>query len=283
MQPAPTERSCFLQTVLGGFLLAVFLAGTAGCTDTAGSTQGYSPFGSVDTIAASEAPRDSILALLSRMNRAAFDSAFAHLDDYAFTRRVRTEQLDTTGTPTASRTLTIRYPPGSEPGSVQAADSSGSFRRGGALSSIAPANRRSSRPENLVDQSLEDQPAYLAPRTREAYRYALRQDALRDGTPVYIIEAKARSWGQGAEQGIRYARLTIDRESLELVGLTSARASRILLFREDSLVKIRMQRAPGGGADWLPDSTRFRAEVDVPLRSPRQFRTVSKYFDYEAR
>lgn len=283
MQPAPTERSCFLQMVLGGFLLAASLVGTTGCTDTAGSAEGYSPFGSVDTIVTSEAPRDSILALLSRMNRVAFDSAFVRIDEYAFTRRVRTEQLDTTGATTATRTLTVRYPPGDAPGSIRAADSSGSFRRGGTLASIAPTHRPSSRPANLAAQSLDDRPAYLAPRTREAYRYALRRDALRDGTPVYIIEAKARSWGQGAEQGIRYARLTIDRESLELVGLTSARASRILLFREHSLVTIRLQRAPGHPATWVPNTTYFRAEVDVPLRSPRQFRTASSYFDYEAR
>lgn len=281
MQATPTERARFLHTVVAALLLAGLLLIGTGCTDTAVPTAGYSPFGTVDTIATTDTPRDSVLALLSDMSQAAFDSAFARLDEYAFTRRVRTEQLDTTGATTAYRTLTLSYPPGTESGTVVQADSSGSFSEGGALSSITPAQRRTSRPANLAAQSLDDQPAYLAPRTREAYRYALREGTLADGTPTYVVEAKARSSGQGAEQGIRYARLIIARESRQLVGLTTIRASRILLFHENSRVTLRLQQAPDDAAVWLPKSTHFRARVDVPFREPRQFRKTSAYSDYQ--
>lgn len=280
MQPPPPERARFLQMLLGGALLAGLLLGTSGCTDSAGPGRGYSPFGPLDTLTATDASRDSALGLLSRMNRSAFDSAFVRLDEYSFTRRARTEQLDTTGATTAYRTQTIRYRTGSDTGSIVESDSAGSFRDGGALSSITPTQDRQSMPANLAVQSLEEQPAYLAPRTQESYRYALATDTLLDGTPAYVIEAKARSYGSGADRGIRYARLTLDRVSLQLVDLTTTRASRILLFRENSLLRVGLQRAPTDSSQWVPRVTRFRALVDVPFRAPRQFRTTSAYFDY---
>ena len=281
MQPPPSKRARFLQMVGAGLLLAGIAVGGTGCTSDSLPAGTYSPFGTIDTIAASEAPRDSVLSILSRMDRVAFDSAFARLDDYAVTRHVRTEQLDTTGVTTAYRTLTIRYPPGQVPGTVRQADSAGVFQQGGLLSSIAPAEQRTAQPANLAAQALADQPAYLAPRTQEAYRYALRRDSLLSGTPVFVVEAKARSKERGRDQDIRYARLLIARGSHALVGLTTTRISRILLFREYSQLTIRLRPTPNGA--WLPHLTRFRAVVDVPLRASRQFRTVSAYYGYEAR
>lgn len=281
MQPAPPERACFLHAVVGGLLLAGTALGSAGCTDPIAQTEAYSPFGHIDTIATTEAPRDSALALLTSINRAAFDSAFARLDEYGVTRHVRTEQFDTTGTVTAHRILTLRYPPGTDAGVVQRADSAGSFRKGGLFSSLTPTRQRTSRPADLSAQALPDQPPYLAPRTREAYRYALRPDSLVGGSPTYVLEAKARSEETGADQSVRYARLTIDRTSRELVGLTTVRANRVLLFRENSQLTVRLRSTPSGA--WVPHVTRFRAVVKVPFRAPRQFRTVSAYHAYDRR
>lgn len=278
MQPPPPERARFLHTVVGGLLLLTLAVGSLGCTDHSLPSGTYSSFGPIDTIATSEVPRDSVLAVLNQLNRTAFDSAFAQLDAHAVTRHVRTEQMDTTGATTASRMLTLRYPPGDTSGTIQRADSAGTFRQGGLLSSITPAQRRTARPANLALQALADQPPYLAPRTQEAYRYALRRDSLLDGRPVLVVDAKRRSDERGADQDIQYARLTIDRASHELVGLTTARRSRILLFRENSQLTIRLRPAPNDG--WVPHLTRFRALVDVPFRAARQFRTVSAYYAY---
>lgn len=290
MQAAPSKRARFLH-IVGGLLIGSLLAVSTGCSDPAAQTSSYSPFGPVDTIASTDVPRDSVLALLEGMNRTPFDSAFARLDDYSVTRHVRTEQLDTTGAITAYRTMTLHYPTGAERASVRRTDSAGAFRGGGVLSSITPAERRTARPENLATQALADQPAYLAPRTQEAYRYALRRDSLSDGTPAYVVEAKARLTGRGAEQGIRFARLTIEAPSRQLVGITAVRASRILLFHENSVITLRLRRAPApadttaepAGDHWVPHVTRVRALVDVPLRLPRQYRTVSAYYGYAAR
>lgn len=283
MQPFPPKRARFLHVVVGGLLLVGLSVG--GCSSPMSPSGTYASFGSVDTIATTAAPRDSVLAVLARMDRTAFDSAFADLTEYAVTRHVRTEQLDTTGATTAYHTLTLRYPPGTQTGTVQRADSGGSFQDGGMLSGITPAQQRTERPTNLAAQTLPDQPAYVAPRTQEAYRYALRRDSLLDGTPVFVVEAKARSDERGMDQDLRYARLTIARGSHALVGLTTIRRSRILLFRENSQITIRLRRPPedGSPAAWVPHLTRFRAVVDVPFRAPRQFRTVSAYYAYEYR
>lgn len=281
MQPSPLERARFLQMVAGGLLLVGVAVGGAGCTSPAPQAGTYAPFGTVDTMATTEVARDSVLAVLAHMNRTAFDSAFAQLDAYAVTRHVRTEQLDTIGVATAFHERTLRYPPGTSDGTVQHADSAGSFREGGVFSSITPAQQPTARPADLAAQALADQPAYLAPRTQEAYRYALRRDTLLNDTPVFVVEAKVRRDERGEDQGIQYARLTIDHSSHELVGLTTVRASRILLFRENSQITIRLRSAPDG--EWVPHLTRFRAVVDVPFRTPRQFRTVSAYYGYEER
>ncbi|MFB6272816.1 MAG: hypothetical protein ABEL51_07995 [Salinibacter sp.] len=279
MQASPPERARFLHVVVG--LLVVGLVGGTGCTNQGLPPGTYSPFGTIDTIASSEVPRDSVLAVLDRMDRTAFDSAFAQLDAYAVTRYVRTERMDTTGAITAYRTLTLRYPPDSGAGTIQRADSAGTFREGGLLSSIAPAQQRTARPANLALQALADQPAYLAPRTQEDYRYALGRDSLLDGTPAFVVEAKVRSDGRGTDQDIQYARLTIDRASHELVGLTTVRTSRVLLFRERSQLTLHLRPSPDDA--WVPHLTRFRAFVDIPFRAARQFRTVSAYYGYDAR
>jgi len=280
MQPAPSKRARFLHIVVGGGLLVL---GSLGCTHPPEHGGTYAAFGALDTIEATDASRDSVLAVLAQLNRTAFDSAFARLDAYAVTRDVRTEQLDTTGATTAYRTRTLRYPPGTGLGTIQQADSAGQFQAGGLLASLTPSQPPRARPGNLAGQVLSDQPAYLAPRTQEAYRYALRRDSLLDGTPTHVVEAKVRSGERGAGQGLRYARLTIDRASHELVGLTTTRASQILLFRERSQITVRLRRAPDRRRGWVPHLTRTRAVVDVPLRAPRQFRTVSAYHGYAAR
>lgn len=281
MHPPFHEPDHFFKIVVGGLLLVGLGLGTPGCSDPVAETGSYSPFGTIDTISATEASRDSALALLTALNRAAFDSSFARASDYGVTRHVRTEQMDTTGRVTAYQTYTLRYEPGASSATVLRSDSGGTFPEGGLLSGIAPARQPAVRPENLASQALPDQPAFLAPRTREAYRYALRADTLLDGTPAQVVEAKARSGGIGADQDVRYARLTIDRATNELVGLLVVRASRILLFREQSQVTVRLRRAPGNGTAWVPFLTRFRAAVSVPFRTARQFRTVSAYYGYE--
>lgn len=230
----------------------------------------------------SNVSRDSAIAVLSSMQRTAFDSAFAALEAYGVTRYVRTEQLSPSGVITALRSSVLRYPDSSRDGTILRRDSSGAFRRGGLFGRVAPDQQPTARPANFAAQVLSDQPAYVEPRTREAFRYALQADTLRDGTPVYVLEAIARDYGTGREQGIRYARLHIVRSTRELIGLTTVRDDEVLLFGENSRLSFHLRRAPDGRRDWVPHVTRVRALVHVPFRTPRQFRTVSAFYAYDS-
>jgi hypothetical protein len=277
MHPPLFERAFSLH-VLGTALVlgGLFLGGT-GCTSSAERAE--SPFVPADTVA-SAVDRDSALAVLTALRRTAFDSAFAALDDYALTRYGRTEQMTPAGTTTAVRSYEVRYRPGADDGTVQRRDSVGAFRDGGLFGWAVPNRDPAARPPNVAAQMLPDQPAYVEPRTREAFRYALRADSLRNGTPAYVLTVRARDRGTGREQGVRYARLLIHRPSTQLIGLALVRGDQVLLFGEDSRMSLRLRRAPDG--TWVPYLARVRASVHVPFRTPRQFRTVSAFYEYES-
>jgi hypothetical protein len=277
MHPPRSEHARSLHAFVAVCLLVGGGLGLGGCGPAEAPTARFLP---ADTLA-SGPPRDSVLAVLSSMRRAAFDSAFAVLGDYAVTRAVRTEQLDSSGAVTALSTAAVRYAPGTGAGRLLRRDSTGAFRGGGLLGGAAPTAAPTARPADLAAQMLPDQPAYVERRTREAYRYALRADTLRPGPPVYVLEARARSAGPGREQGLRYARLLLDRRSRELIGLTTVRAHEGLVFREHSRLSMRLRRLPDGR--WGPFVTRVRARLQVPLHAPRHIRTVSAFYDYSLR
>lgn len=251
----------------------MFLGGM-GCTSS--GERPASPFMPSDTIT-STVDRDSALAVLTSMRRTAFDSAFVRLKDYAVTRTVRTEQLMPSGKTAAVRSYEIQYQPGAERGTIQRRDSTGTFRDGGLFGRVAPESDPAAWPTNVAAQILPDQPAYVEPRTREAFRYALRAGTFQD-TPVYVLEATARPYGTGRDQGVRYARLRLHRSSRQLIGLTLVRDEQVLLFEEDSRMSLSLRRAADGA--WVPRGSRVRAILSVPFRTPRRFRTVSSYTNY---
>lgn len=276
MHPSPFKHARFLHALGTGLLLLGFLLTGTGCTSD--ENRAKSPLVPPDTIS-SAVDRDSALAVLTAMRRTAFDSAFARLGAYAVTRYARTEQLSPAGTTTAVRSYEIRYRSGADDGTIQRRDSAGTFRDGGLFGRAAPDRNPTGPPPDVAAQMLPDQPAYIEPRTREAFRYALRADSLRDGVPVHVMTVRPRSSDTGDEQGVRYARLLIHRPSRQLIGLALVRDDHVLLFGEDSRLSLRLRREPDG--TWLPHVARVRASVHVPFREPRQFRTVSAFYAYE--
>lgn len=281
MHPPRFKHARSLHALAAVAMLASIVLGLSGC-DSSGSRPEAS-FMPSDTIT-SAVDRDSVLSVLSSMRREAFDSAFAALDQYNVTRYVRTEQLDPTGAATAVRSYVLDYPSSPGRGTIRRSDSVGTFGGGGLFGRVAPDRNPRQRPPDMAAQVLPDQPPYIEPRTREAYRYALRADTLRAGLPVYVLEATARDRGTGREQGVRFVRLLLEQSSHQLIGLTTVRADEVLLFSENSRFNIRLRRAPESSdrseKTWVPHRTRVRAVVDVPLRAPRQFRTVSAFYNY---
>lgn len=251
--------------------LVTALVGCRGATSTGGTSE----FAPRDTLATpSSAERDSALALLQRMERTVFDSAFVRLEGRGFTRRVRTEQLAPGGSIRAWRERVLRYPPAG-PASMVDTDSMGTFESG--IDALSRESDPTARPGNLATSAFPDKPAYLTARTQEAFAYHLLDDTL--GTqPVRTVVVRPRDTPTGQEQSLRYTRLHIHPATNQLLAAYAVRAERVLLFREDSQLYVRLRPVNG---TWLPHVTRFRARVDIPFRSPQQFRTTSDYGGWE--
>jgi hypothetical protein len=216
------------------------------------------------------------------MDRSALDSSFARLRGRSYVRHTRLDRLGPGGALRAWQTRTLRYTPeaGADPELV-AADSAGA-PGSRPLAGLTPAADPQARLENPVPYALPDQPAYLSPRTREAFAYRLTADTLTFGpeaapVAVQVVEVRARP-GTGDDQSVRYARLVTTRAGHTLVAASVVRAERTLFFREDSRFSLALR--PGPARTWLPALTRFRARVDVPFRAPRQFRTASAYYGF---
>lgn len=297
MQPSALERVRFLKSALPASrpalgLCALVLAAVllAGCSD-ATSIGGPSAFTPPDTLSApTQAERQEAIATLESMKRSTFDSAFVRLADYRFRRTLRTERLQPgSDSVLAFYDRTFRYTPSpssrasadtSRPSSTAeriAADSSGSFDAS-FLADFAPASAPGSLPYDITTYAFPDDPAYLAQKTRSSFVYRLRRDSLQ-GVPVRVVEVRARSEGQGAEQSVRYARLTLHDSTRQLLAAEAVRTERVLLFSEDSHFSLRLQQGPDGR--WLPATTRLRARVDVPFRDPQEFLSVSTYTNIE--
>lgn len=254
--------------------VGVLLGVLTGCE--AATRSGRSPFlDAASTLPApSAAERDSALAQLDRMNRAVFDSAFVRMERYAFTRSTRTEQLTPDGAVAALRRETVRVHPDSAARVVDA-DTVGTFGR--TLFSGFASGDADPLPGPLGEYVLDDKPAYRSARSREAFEYRTRPDML-DGVPVTVVTVTARDTGEGAEQSIRRATLTLTRDGLDVVAMSTIRAERSILFTEDSRFVVRLRRAPDG--TWVPALTRFDARVGVPFRDAQPFRTATAYTDY---
>ncbi len=222
-----------------------------------------------------EAERDSALAILGSMQRAAFDSAFVRLPAYAFRRTTRTEQIDpASGAVTSRRERTVRYEAGEPQGAVVAASDSGAAFDEGMLDELVPGTDATARPENLATSAFPDDPAYRSKRTQEAFRYRARRSTYA-GRPAWTVTVQARRDGQGRDQSVRHAELTLLRDTRTLVRASTIRSENVLLFREESRLEVALQPGPSG--TWVPDRTRFHARIDIPFREVLELRTTSTY------
>lgn len=221
---------------------------------------------SADDVAftASAAERQAALALLDSLQQTVIRASFDRLADYAFTQRLRVEQRAPDGDMAAFREQVRRFsPPDSAQRPIQVrADSSGGFD-GGWLGNLLPTTS-----DTLINRAqyvLPDDAAYLAPRTREAFRYRLRPDTTLGGRTVRVMEIRAQPGETGADRAIRHARLFVEPGTYELVGLYLVRADASLLFREDSRSAVYLQPSPNG--TWVPSTTQLEARLKIPFRA----------------
>jgi len=284
MHPTCAERARSLHRLIAAsaLLLAVIASGCSdrsgsGSRDAAASAEAdanrFAPVKSIGEPEAAE--RDSALSVLNSMERTVFDSAFVDLADRSFTRQTRIEQIDpASGTIRSRRERTIQYDAGAASGTVVATADSGAAFGDNPMDVFGPDTEPEQRPGDLAVSAFPDDPAYLSERTQEAFRYRIRPFTY-EGRRAWIVSIQARPDGQGADQSVRHAKLTVLRDSRELVAATALRSANVLLFREDSRMSIQLK--PDAGAGWLPAETRFHARIDIPFRDPVEFRAVSSY------
>lgn len=215
------------------------------------------------------------LAVLREADLGAVREAFARLPETPHTRYVRTTQRDDAGALLAAWARTMRFATGTEAPTVVRVDSAGRFDfgyLGGFVEASAGTGTRADLPAYL----LPEDPAYLAPRSRESFRYALHPDTVLWGRPAHVVEVTARP-GTGDEQPIRRARLYVDRDAGVVVALVLERRSTAFFFREDSRLYAALRPARGG---WHPFLTRFDTRLRMPFRPPQRFRTVTAYYAF---
>ena len=93
------------------------------------------------------------------------------------------------------------------------------------------------------------------------------------------LSALARGLSAGEFSSVELTHLYLDRASGELVAVYIERAERDLFFSEESQFYLHIRPAPDSG--WVPYTARFLTRLRLPLRSPRQIRSVSAYYAYE--
>lgn len=238
---------------------------------------GTAPRGSEDVAVPDPAARDSALAVLDGLDEAPFRTAFERLPERPHARYQRTAQRDAEGHLQAMIRRTFGYTPGRGL-ALLAADTSGAFDYG-YLAGFADADATEpAAPGELLDALLPEDPAYLAARTRSAFRYRLRPDTVLWQRPARVVEIRAAP-GEGDGQNIRGARLYLDAETGALVALALSRRGRALFFSETTDLFASLRPAPDG--TWRPHLTHVRTRLDGPLRPPQRLETVTTYYAFE--
>ena len=278
--PDPSMRSLRTRYFQTAALLMILLS-TAACGAADETTP--PPFNTAsDTSFREPRPgeRDSVLAVLGTLEQGALDSAFARLAGLRFTRTTRTDQLGEGSRVQADRRYVLRYEEGArQPPRVLHADSSGAFDFGFLGRFAAAENAAAPMTGDLAPGVLPEEPAYLSPRSREAYAYRRLPDTLLAGRPTQVLDIRARP-GAGDKQDVRHVRLYVDRASGTLAAATLERRSRSILFDEDTRLFAQIQPANG---DWQPVATRYETRTNALFRASQWFRTASSYSDYAPR
>jgi len=265
MHPALTDRVHSLRNGRLHAVLLFLLMGPGllmGCQSEPPNALMLSADDAAFTASAEE--RQAALTVLDSLQQTVIRASFDRLADHAFTQRLRIEQRAPDGSTAAFHERVRRFPP---PDSAQRpvqlrADSSGAFD-GGWMGNLLPSTG-----DTLIDRAqyvLPDEAAYLAPRTREAFRYRLRPDTTLGGRPVRVVEIHAQPGETGADRAIRHARLFVEPGTYELVGLYLVRADASLLFREDSRSAVYLQ--PSSDGTWVPSTTQLEARLKIPFRA----------------
>lgn len=228
-----------------------------------------------DTAFQSSPRPEATLQTLEHLQTTVFLQAFDTLSGLRYTFKAQTVQYDDEGQPQARRFRRAAVLPSGEYRMLQATDS-GRFDIG-MLTRLAAPDTSLSPTAPTAASMISDDPAYLSPRNREAYRFVEYPDTVA-GTAVRIIDILARP-GLGDDQVVRRARLVLDTASPRLLGIYMVRRQRGALFSEQSHFFARLQRHSTDV--WLPDTTRYRSQLSFPLLSNFHLEQATSYHGFD--
>ena len=273
-------RSSGASPLLLLLVAGVFMAALAGCTGSDGETPGDTVYpAAFNPLEQDPVERDSVLALLDRIDEVPFRHAFDGLTGYMYTRYSRTEQFNDKNFLVAFDERQLRYTGTADKRSVStiASDSSGVFDYG-FFRSFVSTHAQSQDPKNIAQHILPEDPSYLVPRNHEAYLYRTIGDTLMADHVARIVEIRALP-ESGDGLNIRRVRLYIEKEAEKLVAAQVERIDLAMFFREESVFFMHIRPTPAG--DWLPYNTRFQTRIVMPFKPPFLYRTVASYYAAE--
>ena len=150
---------------------------------------------------------------------------------------------------------------------VQTADSAWVSDRtaSGTLANAEPGQPRLRDP---IEPSLPQDPPYLDPSVRDAYRIAVLGDTTIAGTAFTTVEAVLQD--DDRQLGIRRVWAAVGADG-QVGAVQVDRHTDSAIYDETSRARVDLAPGPGG---WVPRRVVTESETDVPLSAPTHVRTV---------
>jgi hypothetical protein len=213
------------------------------------------------------APEDAAFALLAALDAGAVAEAYRRLDRYAYTVELRLTEENAEGRRQAVRRLARRRGPAG--GATRVVASEGDFDEEAWGASVA----------DPLPRLLPDEPPFLAPQSREQYRYTVGPDTVVSGRRLRVVEARLRPEA-AEEQALRRVRYFLAPGSYQVLGVEVERASTSALFDEAGRAAVYLLPGPGGAP--VPALAVAETTVDVPGEPPRRLRLEQRFSDVRA-
>lgn len=251
--------------------LALLLALGSGCGS--GVTDDAPFYPSAPASASAEEP-DSVLGLLRMADDALVRAAFAALDSVAYTRTTETVQFAPDGRARARHEVTVRHAAGADSSQLIGEARSGTFDLGwtGRLFGRTVDGPTASA---LGRHALPEEPAYLSPRSREAYTYRLLPDTTIGGRRTAVVDVTLRP-GTSQAPSVRHARLYLDAATHAVLALDVTRADASAFFEQLTRTRLRLHPVPGN-TQWLPVMVQTRTRFDGTMTAPQRLQTTSTF------
>ena len=207
--------------------------------------------------ASGPAPDPEAVHLLEGVGREAMADAFDALATTPYTASVRVTVLDAAGDTLGTEAATLR----GEGDRVRTTDR---VVTGALEGDEAPLRLR-----DPLTATIPEDPPYLDPAARDAYRLAVVGDTTLDGRRLRLVEATLTD--DDLTHAVRRVRAAVDPASGQAVMVEVTRAADSVIYDETSTVRVDLSRS---GDIWLPRHIVTDSRTDVPFTEGRRVRTV---------